>query len=77
MFNEEKYFMLDKVSGFLSDAQNNNHRNVLSYNLDTHTIRSKLYTWLPEGWMHKCQQFIEDHKINKEDNDDVFLMMIF
>lgn len=31
----EKYFLLDELS-ILSDAQSNNHRNVLSYNLDTH-----------------------------------------
>lgn len=59
---------------FLSDAQSNNHRNVLSHNLDTHTICSKLYTWLAEGWMHKYEQFTKDHKIHKEDNDDTIAL---
>lgn len=59
---------------FLSDAQSNNHRNVLSHNLDTRTICSKLYTWLAEGWMHKYEQFTKDHKIHKEDNDDTIAL---
>lgn len=65
--------MLDELR-FLSDAQSNNHRNVLSYNLGTHTICSKLYTWLPEGQMHKYRQLTKDHKIHKEDNDDASIL---